>query len=1048
MSTPSITKRLLRQSLSSWVLLTLTLVILLSMTATAFAKDTPKIKQSDDIWETDYNQIGDLERVSITDKKVMYYDGSGLTLIQEIKNKLNKNKVVNGHPLLTDCGLTICTYKIEFTPSKRMKLKEKDFIPKWEYGNASASTPYIIEEQTEYIETPIFQTRLNDTLLENGTQNNFTYSYVVGYYNKTKTKSVKTPIDKYVAAENEPITIYIDFHKKPSESVAIYHEAFGYDEKQAGWWNTSCLNMSTLSVSWSSGGISSTLPYAPIIVNISGANYSDFLNHSNYGNVRFTMNNETELPYAYRGNNSNHLIYHVGVYNITNTSEIEIYLCPQNYADNSNLTEVMSKNYTDYWSFDEPSGNFMSSGTNGIQFAGGGQQTGAECWLGGCSNTTSFKIGNDSDTFYDSGNDKVGGCYYNPNYGVGANDEILLSVRDKSDSGDRWVNFRSGSNSNVSYYNGAVKTFIVMPTAGTNIIHSTIGSTTNLYLDGVLSNTASAGVGSTGHYVMIGSNYGSTPYDNYFEGTVDECWLTQSSDLSWITDDYISALYTLQMRDGAVINYTTPASGWQYDYSYTNGTDTQTQTQYFWVNSTNATAKVYINGTEKSLTSTNDSTWTNFTLSFNPSAISSTQDYEVFWNVSPYGNGVNEVNDTYTLRITPVGFLACGGITNTSTINYSFYDAETFASINATMSVSFTYTKLGVPFSSALSFNESTNATVCINPADANITASLVETVVSTGYNSKVFYQTSTAYTNSTLQRGVYLLNSSSGRNVVISVKTRTLLPKQNYTVEAYHYIASNNSYLLDASGRTDATGQTVQYLQTAPELYKFRVYDENANLVAEITNPDATLCAGVSTLSTCYYNIILQEVLTGFYTGTDGVFELGELCTFTNATKVLRCAYTESVGSTVFSLQNLTLLVQKQDANNITWQATNMTLTQGANVSIYIPYSTGLFRYAFVGWYSGEQSSAALTATKLLEGGFIDLGSDSSEYEYGQDGWFMTGVLAMVIAFATLSNPSLLILGVGGVIILSTLFGFITLSSALLISLVVIVLVIANYLK
>lgn len=668
---------------------------------------------------------------------------------------------------------------------------------------------------------------------------------------------------------------------------------------------------------------------------------------------------------------------------------------------------------------------------NGVNVSSGNYT----CNGGFCNNNTIYVIQNDSPSIY----------------GIG--DQLIFSARA----------YTTDTVLNSSYLNSTTYTVVDTKPVITNLLIAANSTTDTIYPNMTINGNVTAqdndtgqtltasyswyknGVNQTslaGTLTLFNGTANTTPLNCLSVGcVVGDSWIfgVQVNDtLNWTAPLNTSATVITAHLSNITMNSTT----FEYDlYTYSHGFNLT------------ASPGITITAVSASLTGTG-STFAGikqgsssggaqqWNISIQPPFTAGTINYTVGFIISgTYANGtaftltnISNANTTnpYSVQVNSSGLGLCNATWNTPAINYSTFDQSTLVSINATYAITYSIlSSNGSVKTTTASFTNNTQ-TICIGPSTASFSANATESLNASGYQGSTVSEIQQFYNSSVTVRPMYLINNSAVNLMTITVETPQLQPFANYIVQLYRYIPATNSYNLTNTGVTNGQGQTVQAVLGPPTTYAVLTYDNMGNLVQNLTTPAQIFCASVPVGSTCTYNIVIGGGTTTYYSSTTNYFDLSALCSFNNATDVLTCTYSGDPATATYILNTLNLTAINGSAASGAIVTTNATAYSVASVpshtiTVTIPNVTGNYPFNFMGYYAGTQNGSTLTGYKLYAQGVIQINVPTTQ-SYGKDGWFMVGILVMVMGLllAAAGGPLVGIVGAGGTILLSAIAGFI----------------------
>lgn len=361
----------------------------------------------------------------------------------------------------------------------------------------------------------------------------------------------------------------------------------------------------------------------------------------------------------------------------------------------------------------------------------------------------------------------------------------------------------------------------------------------------------------------------------------------------------------------------------------------------------------------------------------------------------------------------------------TPTVRFNNLRETNQTSINATLDISFNISNelYGANNSYSFSFSENATHQICINPnwTSYNIDAQLQ--FDGSGYSPRSYYLTNATLTNTTQNVNLYLLEDSSSAGVVVYVKDSS----DNYVAGAKvileKYYIGSGTYETVVIGETDGSGKFYTYLDLNDVYYRAYVYDTDGTLSNEyspMTIPDTVndpeeLIFYLSSAPPEYFDF---EGSAAYY------------CTFTNATKIIRCVITDGSGL----MSQACLDVDKQGLLSYT----NICDTCGTGSSVTLTcnitnYANGTVMYKFSAVMSSGNQKLLVTDYIYFPGA----------PKFGDIGLIATIIMILGMALVGIFSPLLaMFLAICGLAIGAGL-GMVEVSVTSLIGLLILVIII-----
>jgi hypothetical protein len=280
-----------------------------------------------------------------------------------------------------------------------------------------------------------------------------------------------------------------------------------------------------------------------------------------------------------------------------------------------------------------------------------------------------------------------------------------------------------------------------------------------------------------------------------------------------------------------VLNYTPQ----QYD------TQSYVATAWFPINATitDANATFTSGGISAFVTKTVNANNISFTATSSPSApvFNSTSNNTWVFTFASDG-GLFAYTSNYSIQAVIGGFYVCNATIPNNTINYTFYDASTIATLNATITSQFNFNKAN---GSAMTQTfTGTNTTVYVCVLGENITATIIESINSTGYTSLNTNEFARSYILTLISLRYGLVNSSSSAYYTFIVQNIYAAPMSGANIIGYHYTPSNNTWAPVQTSVTDSTGSAI-FALIPGDLYNFSITASGYNGMNYALTPGTT---------------------------------------------------------------------------------------------------------------------------------------------------------------------------------------------------------------
>lgn len=196
-----------------------------------------------------------------------------------------------------------------------------------------------------------------------------------------------------------------------------------------------------------------------------------------------------------------------------------------------------------------------------------------------------------------------------------------------------------------------------------------------------------------------------------------------------------------------------------------------------------------------------------FTTNKDIETVTSPTTKNVYWNISlTNSSGVFSFIFPFTQTINPIQFGICNSTLNVQYINFTFKDESNSNNINAAVDLSTWLYSLGTTQKSYTFTNTTSNSNYafCLIPSSLPLSTTVTFKYSNTSYPQRTFYLSSTL-SNSTTNRVLYLLSSSSGIYSSIQVLTTYGTAIQGATVLLEREISG--SFVTIEQGTSDSSG-------------------------------------------------------------------------------------------------------------------------------------------------------------------------------------------------------------------------------------------------
>jgi hypothetical protein len=495
------------------------------------------------------------------------------------------------------------------------------------------------------------------------------------------------------------------------------------------------------------------------------------------------------------------------------------------------------------------------------------------------------------------------------------------------------------------------------------------------YKNGVNTSNGIVGVINNTPYTL---NAGATPY------TVGDKWdvLVQVSDGSNASAGNTSANITIMdYATNITKNYTTP----QYDtYSYNHYLNLTLN------GASDVNAILNYGGANHTANKLSVGVDYYFTVLVTPAQVSLPTVINYTWiytiilaNSSTYSVS----NISYLVDTGPGGLVACNATYALISLNFTFFDQETGAPINATFNSIYT----GIVSRSITGKDFSYQW--CIAPNNGSVAITTSETYTAAGYSPIITTRTMTA-TNSSLNITIYMLNITSGYPTTMSLQQLPNIPISGQTIIISQYTPPSN-YTVIRSCVTGSAGTCLVYLVPNTIYYFYNMSGLNITF-----GPEVLICTPGSAV--CYRNFFVGTVVNipGVVAG-----QVTGACAYSNITGYLTC----NAAASIPEVTGFGLDLYQLGANTTT--CSNTTTGSLATIICHVPQTNNtVWNYML---YSIET-----VANEPITSGQITVNLNRTP-ALGRDGWFITLFLFLFICSIGAASPVLgVILGIMGLVL------------------------------
>lgn len=373
-----------------------------------------------------------------------------------------------------------------------------------------------------------------------------------------------------------------------------------------------------------------------------------------------------------------------------------------------------------------------------------------------------------------------------------------------------------------------------------------------------------------------------------------------------------------------------------------------------------------------------------------------------YWNIS-YGGGYF-ISREITQTVFQAFLGACGGITNTTTLNFTLFDEDNHTiALYGDLEIAFTEVDVtGGNFSlnTSLSFTNQTYFEICIYPANETYTVDATLLYNSTDHVIRYYYLSNSVLDNVTDTIILYTELDSLAQSVKFIVKDVYHAAQEEAILKLQRYYVAQNEYIQVAMGQTGFDGTISIYLKPE-EFYKILVEDDGT-LLQEYTPRYIT--------ETEIELFVSLGELVEYYEYYDSI---ASHCEFQNDSQTLVCTYSDTSGRMV----DATLLVEQIRPLG-TWATVceeTSTATSGTLLCDLSAQNTTV-RYSLTGSFCCSETTLYTLATGIL---------DFAEriFDFGLTGVLIAFLLIMALILIGSFDPAAsIVLGMVGIFISMTI--------------------------
>ena len=359
-------------------------------------------------------------------------------------------------------------------------------------------------------------------------------------------------------------------------------------------------------------------------------------------------------------------------------------------------------------------------------------------------------------------------------------------------------------------------------------------------------------------------------------------------------------------------------------------------------------------------------------------------------------------------------------------INFTFADEQNLS--NMTNDVEYN-AQIGFPAVLSTdfgSFNDVSGFSICINETRSQtLTGEIQINYGETPWTDRTFYlfTNQTLSNESTTEHILYDLLTADAQSFLVTVQDNALSPYQDRYVSLMRWYPDLNEYKVVEMGRTDESGQSVLKVVVEDVDYRFGVYDKDGTLL-KMTDPLRIVCL----IDPCEITISVDEDVdfTSFS-------EIASNLSYNDATQVFTYIWNDPNQKTSLIELNIYELTSIGERLICTTSSTSFTGVLTCDVS----GETGQLK-AIV-----ERSASPPIIISTLH---VDLSPNLIDSGGGEMGLFLSFILIIFVALASLINPVVGVIGAVVALIPALIFGSITVT--ILIPVITMMFIVIHFMK
>ena len=300
------------------------------------------------------------------------------------------------------------------------------------------------------------------------------------------------------------------------------------------------------------------------------------------------------------------------------------------------------------------------------------------------------------------------------------------------------------------------------------------------------------------------------------------------------------------------------------------------------------------NGTNYLATETKANDYSIFTRNLDVPLVDFKQNKSFYWQIQLTNKTATYFYNSswHNQSISPLVFTRCNATYLSPVfVNYTIYEENTSRNINASMDATFNFKLSGSTYKSYSLDSEANNTFQFCTNYNSTFTVEPVIKLTAAGYNERTYYLYENYSDTVTTERKLYLLGSSAGTNVIITLKDYDMTPLSDYFAEVYRYYPETNSYGIIESKKTDINGEFTAMLIENTVKYKFIFKNESGYPV--LSTGDVYIACKATI---CQITFIVEDT-TDFFEEFENITDYDWTFNFDNSTNIFTLTWNDVSG-------------------------------------------------------------------------------------------------------------------------------------------------------